>query len=192
MARPSLQALGDATFARCERVSTELLALTYGSFVRQLMQDYEEVSEVNRQLDAIGYNMGVRLVEDFLAKSRVGHCANLNDTAETIAKVGVKMYLGVGASVGNWSEDGKSFGVMFEENPLAEFVELPDGWGDLWYSNVVCGVIRGGLEMVNMKVECRFVKDRLRGDDVNEIRVSLHEILVEQVSGWWCYATGSG
>eukprot|EP00177_Eucheuma_denticulatum_P003644 GFKZ01006604.1.p1 GENE.GFKZ01006604.1~~GFKZ01006604.1.p1 ORF type:complete len:187 (-),score=38.37 GFKZ01006604.1:202-762(-) len=180
MARQSLQAVGDATFARCERVSTELLALTYGSFVRQLMQDYEEVEDVNRQLDSTGYNIGVRLVEDLLAKSRVGPCANLKETAETIAKVGVKMYLGAGASVGNWSADEKSFGVIFEENPLAEFVELPEEWGGLWYSNVMCGVIRGGLEMVNMKVECRFVKDRLKGDDVNEIRVSLHEILMEQ------------
>ena len=33
---------------------------------------------------------------------------------------------------------------------MADFVELPeDGpYDDLWYSNVLCGVIRGALEMV--------------------------------------------
>jgi hypothetical protein len=49
----------------------------------------------------------------------------------------------------------KEFALIFDENPLAEFVELPDnalgddkGQGGLWYSNVLCGVIRGALEMV--------------------------------------------
>ena len=45
---------------------------------------------------------------------------------------------------------GSSFTLTLEENPLAEFVELPDEVleGGLWYSNVLCGVIRGALEMV--------------------------------------------
>lgn len=180
MSRPSLQALGDASFARCDRVSAELLALTYGSFVRQLLQDYEDPTDVNRQLDTVGYNMGVRLVEDFLAKSKINHCSNFTETADVIAKVAFKMFLGVSATVGPWSQDKKTFTLVFDDNPLAEFAELPDNCKTLWYSNVLCGVIRGALEMVNMKVESKFVKCRLRGDERNEIKVSLHEILVEQ------------
>jgi hypothetical protein len=43
-----------------------------------------------------------------------------------------------------------SFILTFDENPLAEFVELPEEAleGGLWFSNVLCGVIRGALEMV--------------------------------------------
>lgn len=37
----------------------------------------------------MGYNIGMRLIEDFLAKSGVGRCANFRDTADMIAKVGV-------------------------------------------------------------------------------------------------------
>ena len=50
----------------------------------------------------------------------------------------------------NWSADEKSFSLILDENPLADFVELPeDGPFDkLWYSNVLCGVLRGALEMV--------------------------------------------
>ena len=44
--------------------------------------------EVNKQLDKMGYNIGLRLVEDFFAKSGTQRCANLRDTAETISKVG--------------------------------------------------------------------------------------------------------
>jgi len=52
--------------------------------------------------------------------------------------------------VANWSTDDKSFSLILDENPLADFVELPeDGPFDkLWYSNVLCGVLRGALEMV--------------------------------------------
>lgn len=46
---------------------------------------------------------------------------------------------------------GSSFTLTLDENPLAEFVELPEEVleGGLWFSNVLCGVIRGALEMVS-------------------------------------------
>jgi hypothetical protein len=44
---------------------------------------------------------------------------------------------------------------VFEENPLADFVELPDdgrAQEELWYSNILSGVVRGALEMVSLLV----------------------------------------
>lgn len=181
MSRPPLQTVGEAAFARCDRVSAELLALTYGTFVRQLLLDYEQVQDVNKQLDNIGYNIGVRLVDDFLAKSKINYCHSFADTAEVIAKVAFKMFLGITAKVSSWSSDRNSFSLVFDNNPLAEFAELPPNCAQLWYSNIICGVIRGALEMVNMKVASTFVQCKLRGHQTNEINVSLHEILVEQV-----------
>ena len=35
-------------------VSSELLALTYGAFVSQIVKDYEEVSEINKQIEQLG------------------------------------------------------------------------------------------------------------------------------------------
>lgn len=46
----------------------ELFTLTYGALVTQLIKDYEEDGEVNKQLDKIGYNIGIRLIEDFLSR----------------------------------------------------------------------------------------------------------------------------
>jgi len=44
--------------------------------------------EVNKQLDKMGYNIGLRLIEDFLAKSNtMRRCANFRETGEMIAKV---------------------------------------------------------------------------------------------------------
>lgn len=94
-----------------------------------------------------------------------------------VAKVGFKMFLNVVPVVTNWQgppsggEEGGSgrgaggkgmgeaaagkpqaFTLVLEENPLAEFVELPDdgrAQEELWYSNILCGVVRGALEMVS-------------------------------------------
>jgi len=66
---------------------------------------------------------------------------------------------------------------MLEENPLNDFVELPEHLHGLKYSNLLCGVIRGALEMINYKVECQFPRCVLSGHDVSEIRV----ILIERV-----------
>lgn len=35
----------------------------------------------------MGYNIGLRLIEDFLAKTNMGKCINFKETAETISKV---------------------------------------------------------------------------------------------------------
>uniref|UniRef100_A0A8D2APA2 Trafficking protein particle complex subunit 3 n=1 Tax=Sciurus vulgaris TaxID=55149 RepID=A0A8D2APA2_SCIVU len=118
-----------------------------------------------------GYNIGVRLIEDFLARSNVGRCHDFRETADVIAKVAFKMYLGITPSITNWSPAGDEFSLILENNPLVDFVELPDNHSSLIYSNLLCGVLRGALEMVQMAVEAKFVQDTLKGDGVTEIRM---------------------
>ena len=36
-------------------VSPELLSLTYGAFISQIVKDYEDVNEINKQIDLLGY-----------------------------------------------------------------------------------------------------------------------------------------
>ncbi|CAM9340439.1 unnamed protein product [Choristocarpus tenellus] len=188
---------GEQAWNKISKVNAELFTLTYGAMVMQLIQDFEDVNAINKQLETMGYNMGVRLIDEFLAKSNVhspGGCSDLKETADIIAKaregeidtceipnnttkVAFKMFLGVSADVASWNAEANAFSLLLYDNPLIEFVELPPQYGDLLYSNLLCGVIRGALEMVQMKVECRFVRDVLRGDDVNEIRVELKQLM---------------
>lgn len=59
------------------------------------------------------------------------------------------MFLGVAATVSNWDADGTCCSVILEDNPLVDFVELPDTCQGLYYCNILSGVIRGALEMVS-------------------------------------------
>lgn len=71
-----------------------------------------------------------------------------------------------------------------DTNPLTEFVEFPSGDGELQklrYAQVLCGAIRGAMEMVHMEVQAVFVQDQLRGDAVTEIRVRFVRRLQEAV-----------
>lgn len=145
--------------SRVEKINAEVVTLTYGTIVAQLCRDLTvantanktDYAAVNQELDRMGYNMGLRLIEDFLAKSNTGSCSTFRETAEIISKVGFKIFMNITPTITNWSQDGKTFSLVFEENPLADFVELPDdgrAQDELWYSNILCGVIRGSLEMV--------------------------------------------
>jgi hypothetical protein len=161
-----------------------------------------------------GYNIGTRLIEEFLAKSHMGRCKDFRDTAEAISKVGLKMFLNISPAVSTVAPDGKSFSLVFDENPLAEFVELPEDAkrgnreiidpnlkkqseanatlnappkshlsqkSPLWFSNILCGVIRGALEMVQLQVEVFWISDVLLGDETSEMRVQLIKVLEDEV-----------
>lgn len=172
---------GDLLFSKSEKISIELVALTYGTFVARLLKENYSAEEVNLQLLKIGQNMGNRLIDEFLAKSTKGSCKDLKEIAEIIAKVGFKMYLGISAEVSEWSDDGNSFNLTFDSNPLAEFVMLPIHLQQtLWYSNLIWGVIKGALEKINVNVDWEFKKDKLRGNDTTEIKVTLIEIVEDR------------
>lgn len=64
-------------------------------------------------------------------------------------QVAFKMYLGITPSVTCINKRGNKFSLILNKNPLVDFVEeLPAGRSSLCYCNLLCGVIRGALEMV--------------------------------------------
>ncbi|KAK8829593.1 component of TRAPP complex [Blastocystis sp. ATCC 50177/Nand II] len=158
-------------------ISAELLSLTYGAFISQIVKDYEDVTEINKQIDLLGYNMGLRLVEDYLSKTHTRGIKSFQATCQDVASKAFPMYTGVEASVENWNSDEQSCILRFTNNPLTLYVEIPDELKGIHYSGVYCGVIRGALEMIHMKVECVFKEDMLLGAPANEIKIRFIEYL---------------
>ena len=99
--------------------------------------------------------MGTRLIEDFLAKSGWTRCTDFKETAQVVSAVAFKMFLNCCPKVAEIS--GNEFGLIFTgdsaENslPIYEFVSLPEDLikEGLIYGNILPGLIKGSLEMVN-------------------------------------------
>ncbi|CAF4372600.1 unnamed protein product [Didymodactylos carnosus] len=122
--------------------------------------------------------IGVRIIDDFLARNpNIGRCNDFRETADVIAKQGFKTYLGIVPTISNWSIAGDEFSLLLDGNPLTEFVELPEQCSKLNYNQMICGAIRGALEMVQQEVECRFVQDQLKGDSITELRIKFVKLL---------------
>ena len=168
------QRLGVVAWEKMPKVNSELFALTYGSMVSQVIKDYEKVDAINEQLDKMGHNIGIRLIDEFLAKSGVdmeSPCSSFRETADMICKVAFRMFLNMNAECSNWSTEENYFSVTFNDNPLTEFVELPPNLRELKYCNIFSGIIRGALSMVQLDVDTELVREVLWGDDCNEIKI---------------------
>lgn len=180
----SLKAIGDDTWKnKTEKVNAELFTLTYGAIVSQLCADYDrDFQKVNNQLYSMGYNIGVRLIEDFLARTALPRCENMVKTSEMISKCAFKIFLNMSPQVAHWSPEKDAFSLILDENPLSEFVELPmDAMKQLWYSNVLSGVLKGSLEMVQLDCDVWFVSDVLKGDPQTELRIKLNKVLKDEI-----------
>eukprot|EP00758_Cryptobia_borreli_P014756 Tbor_TRINITY_DN5954_c5_g1::TRINITY_DN5954_c5_g1_i2::g.19323::m.19323/K20302/TRAPPC3, BET3; trafficking protein particle complex subunit 3 len=209
-----LDRIGDRVYEEMPKISSELFAITYGALVHQiLIINSEQIEAVNHQLEQMGSKIGMRLIEEYVAKAIYGKgcnnnnnskaggcvaaptCKSFGQTGEAIAKIGLMMFLGIKGQVANITGGGishdiindnnnnnnnntsqsvQSYSIIFPDNPLNTFVELPINMRDsIWYSNILCGVIRGALEQVGIYTNVQYIRDILRGDDTNEIRVSL-------------------
>ncbi len=182
IAPPQSLKAGDIAFARMEKVNAELVAMTYGALVSQIFEDKgSDIEAVNQELFAMGKNMGLRMIDEFLAKYGISQsCQKFKEAVDVLARIAMKMFLGIDAEAIEISES--SLLINFLENPLNDFVELPSDLrsSDLHYSNLYCGIAVGAFEMLRMNVRCEFVHDVIKGDTLNTLRVDLVSILREE------------
>jgi len=212
-------AIGNVLWNKQPKANAELFALTYGALMGELLRDLEKPDLICAELDRMGHSMGIRSVEEFLAKA--GGASDIplpaigGTFAETpqVLKMALRMFFGIAAdsrwkdaagtggtggattaaSVAGPGGDGTAAGVsgggdsskttyalLFTENPLTLFVELPEELSDtLEYNQLLAGWCRGVLELLQFDCTCKISQSVLAGDGVNEITVTLNQVLQE-------------
>ncbi|XP_024612432.1 trafficking protein particle complex subunit 3-like protein [Neophocaena asiaeorientalis asiaeorientalis] len=95
------------------------------------------------------------------------------------------MYLGITPSVTCNNSSRNEFSLIPDKNPLVEFVEeFPAGRSSLCYCSLLCGIIRGALEMVHLAADVTFLQNRLKGDSVTEIGITFLKKPDEEKYRW--------
>jgi hypothetical protein len=190
---------GTSLWQKQPKANAELFALTYGALVGELVRDLESADEIQQQLDTMGHSIGIRCIEELLAKlmmetnntgsnGGVSSSPNFVESAELV-KLTFRMFLGVVAETAPVADKPEAaYTCTFVDNPLALFVELPapedgadsgplSGGNRLEYSQLLCGIMRGVLEMLQFDVTCRMTASTLFGDDTNTMLVELQQVL---------------
>ena len=103
---------------------------------------------------------------------------NQNKLMEKLICQLAQYYLGI---IGNYNQVGENeFHLKFNQNPISLYVELPEYLEGLCYSNIICGIMRGMLEITGFEVKCEFIKDKMKGDDINDIKITLVKYIEER------------
>lgn len=169
---------GNVLWQKTPKANAEFFALTYGALVAELVRDVEQPALIAGELDTMGHSMGMRAMEEFLAKTDT-RCSSFETSPDVMTKA-LKMFLGISADA-RWKSAGdnqsKTYGLQFTDNPLTLFVELPDEYADLEYNQLLAGFCRGLLEMLQFDCSTAIAQSMLAGDTINEITVSLNQVL---------------
>lgn len=156
----------------------ELLTFMYGALLVRLTKDIKDINELNKKIESIGYDMGKRLIDDIIDDYQRKLDASSNKLMETLISQVSQYYLGIIGTITQTAE--KEYHLIFPENPISFYVELPESLNELCYSNIICGILRGLLEISGFEVKCEFVKDKMKGDDVNDIKITLVQLIEEK------------
>jgi len=106
-------AIGNMLWSKQPKANAEFFALTYGALIGELLRDVESPDLVKSELDRMGYSIGCRCIEEFLAKTAatsetpvsVGG-GNFQETPE-ILKMALRMFFGINADC-KWNQKSES------------------------------------------------------------------------------------
>ena len=161
-----------------KNIKVELLTFMYGTLLVRLTKDIKDINELNKKIELIGYDIGKRLVDDLIDDFQRVDQSDQNKLMEKLICQLAQHYLGI---IGNYNQVGeKEFHLKFNQNPISLYVELPESLEGLCYSNIICGIMRGMLEITGFEVKCEFIKDKMKGDDINDIKITLVKYIEER------------
>lgn len=176
----SMRAVGEELWKRQDKANADLLLQLYGSFVRAMWTEVGDPAKIVAHQRRFGRDIGARLADDFFAKSSVGKCRDLRESADVVAKAAFKMFLNITPTVVDLSLDGREFSLQFDEDPLLigtdnqVVVALPEQLARAAFSysgGLYAAVLEGAYSAIGLHVDCQVKADRLLGADSTVVRV---------------------
>lgn len=130
--------------------------------------------------------MGVRMIDEFLAKSGWARCATFREALQVLSAVAFRMFLNCAPRLVVLDEAAQDYALLFDAEaplmPLLEVVVVPAALQpELRFANLVPGVVTGALEMLQMQCQCEWTAEAGRGLERSELRVRLVRVLTEEM-----------
>jgi hypothetical protein len=149
-------------------VNVELFALSYGSLVRAIVKETNNIEEANVKLGKIGVSMGTRITDDIVVHLK-GNC-NFKNARELVDKLiidGFRKYLGVTATVVGNAEPAIT--IRLQDCPVTRYVTIPRECEGLVYLQPLISAIKTICEKLHYSTEVRLTSDSLKpGTDLSK------------------------
>lgn len=94
------------------------------------------------------------------------------------------MFLNVTPTVTNWNQDGTEFSLICDEAIFGDNLEIPDylSKGGLQYHSLLAGIIKGALEMIQIRVDCSIARcPLLSGAGPVEVRIKFLKLMEDEI-----------
>lgn len=137
--------------------SVDFSALVYGSLVCSLLEMTENVEDVNKKLDSIGYNVGLRLAHAFTVEKSI-------DTPEKlITDVLIKRWPAISGNTStanlriisnkNWPQEPSTYVLEFSQSIFTQNVTIPELYQGVKFTAMLPGILRGIFEVFQYEAE---------------------------------------
>ena len=156
-------------------VNVELFSLTYGSLVRSIVKETNNIDDANAKLAKIGVNIGNRITDDFVVHAEKCRFKSLREACEMLADYSFKTYLGINAQLTEPS-DSRCL-IRFSDNPITRYVIIPPEYDGLVYLMPLLSAIKTSLGLLHYSVDVNLVQDMLHGGTSNDIEIKLIEVM---------------
>ena len=160
-------------------VNTELFTLSYGSLVRSIVKETNNIEDANSKLAKIGTNIGNRITDDFVVNYEKTRFKNLREACDSLVEYFLKHYFGINSSITESSENRCV--IRFGDNAISRYVKIPAEYDGLVYLQPILSSIKTTLSLLHFNVEVNMIHDMLRSSDYNEIEIKLIEILYDSL-----------
>lgn len=155
-------------------VNVELFSLTYGSLVRAIVKETNNIDDANAKLMKIGVSLGNRITDDIVVHLDPYNIKTFRQASQLLVD-SFRNYLGVTATLHDQTDNRVL--LYLSEGPITRYVTIPLENEGLIYLNPLLGAIKTMLSMLHFSTEVKLTQDRLRGDPMNVIEIKLIDIM---------------